>query len=405
MQSQSIVLFAPSSSPTPSVTVSPSATLTTSATSTVTGSNTGSPSPSQTPSPTSTISGGVSPSLTASPSATASTTASTSLSATPTATASSSPLSSLPANVRVDLAAASCLNFWEIFCISPDYRVVTSVQAGGVARLSSVHNPAWGEAPVNDGWLGAPAPLVHASCIANQWADITFPPTRVVECTLVNRMDGGFNSRMSGAILKLSAQNGSTIMPRATLNINYVQTVAVPGAAYGAPPALPDPASPEQTSSEGRLARPRFVRIQAPPSAALTVKEVFVLDANMQNRAVGRPVSATGTLVRGSGPGAVTDGVYGDVDLMASASVAAFNSTPGVAASLTIDLGALFELSAVWLFMDKFQPPMVAHSLVILNFYGDAIGNFTLPFGGTVGAMSVGNITQVRPTASRAHRS
>ena len=153
------------------------------------------PTPSSSPSATksSTASISISASPTGSQGSTPSNTGSVTPSPSVTPTATPSPLSPFPNRIRIDTnptgVTAQTLNFFELWAISPDFRLVSAPAVGGVPNASSLG--LWGGAPItaatiNDLQMGAP--YLSNGGITNSWAQITFPPSPVAMTLLINRV-------------------------------------------------------------------------------------------------------------------------------------------------------------------------------------------------------------------------
>ena len=338
----------------------------------------------RTPSPTRSAAG--TPSATRSPSTTPS--IAPSVSATPSIT--QSPLSALPAAVRVDIGLSQCLNFFEVFAFDASFRAVSALQAGASARLSSVYGTSIAANGHDATTLTGTA---HSNCTGANWWQVDFAPSALAAAVFVNRMDGGLNARIANGrgTLSVAAQSGDAVLANASLSADWVQ--AFPLAPFVAPP-LPDAAAPEQASAAARATRARYLRIapRTSASAGLALREVLAFDAaTLTNVAFGKAVAATGSLVRGAAA-AATDGVFG----ADNASQLVLAAAAGVAATVVVDLGALFDLGSVMIFYDRFALPVSgAHSLEVLNWGGERIGDFGLVAGpgGVMGVVSVANVS------------
>lgn len=305
-----------------------------SATPSASGSPSNSRSPSQTPSNTrsSTASLTNTPSNTPSPSVTLSTsssrTATLSGGATPSATAS--PMSEHPTSVSVRMGNV-CMNFVELLAFNTQGRLISAARDGASFSLSvpTHSNPLLNASNGNDGCLevsgstGAvlpPCGLLHSVCNASAlmpapFTDsvytITFPPLLpsfptgeaqpVGSVYFINRMDGGFGSRIvaGGGRLTLDRADGSQVGPSLALLSGSVTQWQVNNITL--PPILA-----EGTWSESdKMLRVRYVTITSVGNLLLSFREFMLLDEAGVNVALRKPVSgspqdASGSLASGN---------------------------------------------------------------------------------------------------------
>ena len=179
----------------------------------------------------------------------------------------------------------------------------------------------------------------------------------------MNRVDNNANARILNGQGRVTvvADNGTAWAGPLALNANFVQTVQF--LPYTAP-VLPDAAAADQTAPMSRQSRPRYVRIVATAGINLAIREVLVLDNTFKNVAFRSTVSSTGLLLSGAASH-IVDGVFDyDSSTDASTSKLSLNTTfGGIAASVTIDLGALFNLSAICIFWDRYATPAVSMTM------------------------------------------
>jgi hypothetical protein len=257
-----------------------------------------------------------------------------------------------------------------------------------VGRLSSIGTYA-GTAPymLNDlQVVGTPAMTL---CTGAQWAEVGFRPAAVSSVVFVNRVEFGFNSRISsgGGTLSLVGHNGSAYAPPAVLTAGYVQQLTYAPFTATAP-VVPNPAAADQTDPVARSLRPRYVRLSAPsPGVELAVREVLVLDGDTwTNVAFLKTVTVTGGTARAGAPAQLVDGVLDDAPTASSTSklvVNASSAAPDAAPpSVTLDLGGLYNVTAVVVLFDRYSPPTGAHAVTLLNWHGEPISPaFALGFG------------------------
>lgn len=287
----------------------------------------------------------------------------------------------------------------ELFAITPTFRLVSPSIAGGVATLSTTY--AAGYAASNaidmraDPSNSTSSPLAHGSCpstTGSDWFRLAFPPVEIASYIFVNRGDGGFGTRIvqGAGYITLSAQNG-TQLDRRDLSAQLIQQFSVtPFLA----PQLPNPTAPDQTDETNRNLRVRYLRIVAPANVEIRLREIWLLDWNLVNIAYGRTVTSSSPPTVGN-LSAVVDGVL-DFDL-ASTTTGSQVTVPGSAsgASLTIDLGGLYEPRFAYVFLNQFNLPSASYTMQLLNHYGWPVGAYTVGniIGQSVQLWSLANTT------------
>ena len=205
--------------------VTPTPSVTALATSTASASHTTSASAS--------ISAGASPSNSPSNSASPSGTVAASGAPTGPATPSATPWSSLPNRIRVLTSTATALNFVELLAFSPTGKLLTATATGATVYASSVFGTqvaAYGADLCADPYDG-PACVIYSSVGTTSTGDyweVTFPggvASAVATVYFVNRMDGGFNTRITSGAGKLAlfSPNGNM----AFVNILSAATVSM----------------------------------------------------------------------------------------------------------------------------------------------------------------------------------
>ena len=277
----------PSASHTP--TTSSTTTPTKTGTPTTTPSSTGSSSASASygTSPTNTLSGTPSPSVTPSASATRSGTPISTVSSTGTPSASLTPLSPNPVRVRITTSGtAECLNFVEMFVFSSTAQNVAASAAGAILKTSSTYGlnvAAYGGDLLADPIVAAASStFVNTLCngATTDYYQATFPATRAFPAGLpvpvsavyfVNRLDGGFNTRITAAAgaVQLFSTNGSQVAS-GSLSAASVTTLTF-GPLLAAP--TPNPTSDAQVSPSQRAAAVRWVTVYAAPASCLKFRE------------------------------------------------------------------------------------------------------------------------------------
>ena len=192
---------------------------------------------------------------------------------------------------------------------------------------------------IND--LQFSAPYLSNGGITGTWATINFAPQGPLASTITcNRVDNGVNTRISAGQARLTvfAENGTAWAPSYAYTSDFVQVNQ--WRPYNAP-VLPDPTAVDQTAPMARQSRVRYVRIAAPAVGGfLAIKEVLVLDTAYRNVGYQRSVATTGYMLTGSASH-ITDGIFDyDTPTLSSASKMMLNTTVGgTAATVTIDLG------------------------------------------------------------------
>jgi hypothetical protein len=202
--------------------------------------------------------------------------------------------------------------------------------------------------------------------------------------------DSNLNARIlaGGGRLSVIAQNGSTVLG-ADLTADLGQQFTL--AAFTAP-VLPDAGSAAQTDSGNRFLRPRYVRIAAPSGAALTLREVWLLDGEYRNVAYQRTVTTSATPAVGAGSQLV-DGLLNFDASATTSSQVSLAAEAGVAHSVTIDIGHLvLEPTALIIFCNRFSMPTAAYSVSLLNWDGQPVWSATMTTVGQVQTFQ--NLTQ-----------
>ena len=323
IETQPVVLFAPSNSPTqtpssgathtPSHTsapTSPVATVTPSMT--PSSSPSASTTPSQSATPSASLSNGASPSvstsLTSTPTATASLSSTPSATVTPSASATQTgtpaPLLNVaPVAVRVagPIGVSSCLNFMEVLAFDVSNRLVSALQTGASTVSSSspycanAGTPSqfcnyayYGNDMLADPYsLDYPNQLFYnsqcsgAASISNWW-QVTFAyanpgspfypypiPAPISNVYFVNRNYNGFYTRTTGSFVQLMLNNGS-VLAQQPLTTKTVTTLTF---ATPVPAATPNPLLSVQQDPYAQLVTTRFVRINAAAGKCLTFRE------------------------------------------------------------------------------------------------------------------------------------
>ena len=200
-----------------------------------------------------------------------------------------------------------------------------------------------------------------------------FAPTAVASLLFCNRYDASGSQANTlivagGGTISVIAQN-STPIAQFLLSADMVQQYAV---APFAAPAPVDASWPAQDDETNRQTLPRYVRITAAANIALRLREVFVLDSTMTNKAV----NATAAATIGS-PSQIVDGVM-DYDTTVNTGSQLFLPASANGQSVTIDLGGVKNLTALILFHNKAALPSVGYTVNLLNWYGVTIGNYGL---------------------------
>ena len=375
----------PTPSPTPSGTGSSSTTAT------------GTPSPSTTgtgtPSPSGTSSGtpapGVTPSGTSSNSPSSSNTPSASITPSATGTPTTSPLSPHPYLARVS-ASNIFLGLTELLVFSTTGRLLSANAAGAANSLTSVNGA---NAAANGGDLCANpyggavvcALAESTNALGGQAYTSVFPggtagATRVATVTFVNNI--AFPTRITGGggRLELVRPNGSVVAARA-LTARDVSTYSFEPSEAPVYPAADDAFA---TSAAARFAHARYVRVTGVPGRPLTFRELIVLDADMVNVALRKPVTASaqaaGYTAEMGNNGLMdvpVDQFTGDVTVS--------TITPGVAPVWEVDLGAVYDVRGLVLF-NRFQQAtaavgnnLVGATVTFRNYFGDdLVGSVTL---------------------------
>ena len=180
----------------------------------------------------------------------------------------------------------------------------------------------------------------------------------------VNRWDQPFRAPNGLANLTVQAQNGTVMYGPYRLTSDYVQPFQL---TPFNPSALPDLNSAFQTSAVNRRLKPRFVSVSFPATAAINIREIVVLDSTATNVAYQKAVTTTGNVLLG-GSAQVVDGSF-DYDTLqiSSPSLLSLQANGSVAPSLTIDLGAIYDLSVILIFWDRYFAPSAAGTLTVLK--------------------------------------
>jgi len=350
------------------------------------------PSPSRTATATQTPTQTSSQTSTPSPSSTLSTGASISSTLTPTMT----PLSPYPNAVRLTSSGTGqSLNFVELMVFDVNQRLMSASIAGATLSLTSAYATQYGAFNGGDMLADPLAQSGAASQFVNSGGSTTFDaytatfplslPSPVSYAVFVNRVDSCCYNRVLQykSAIQLVAVNGTIWQKPITTNGSVSTYYFAPLTA--AP--TPSPTDPLQTSIANRLSGVRFIRVNASAGNCLMFREIFAFDTTYTNVALLK--TTTSSAYNGTfSPSSAVNGQI-EFDNITAGDMFLSQKCDGTA-WWQVDLGAVYNLTSLMIW--NRYPWVVANTtigqligaklagakLLLLNYNGDPVGNFTL---------------------------
>ena len=239
--------------------------------------------------------------------------------------------------------------------------------------------------------------FASGASVNGEWWQVTFPPQNIAKVIFCNRADAlNVNQRIAlgNGVLSVIAGNTSVIASQ-NLTSALVQTLDL------APvPTQPTPAPDAvgQTEALSRSTKARYVRLSALPGSPLACREIWLLDNNNGNIALGRSataVNSSGAVI--ASVTSVTNGVI-EFDNNATDSDGILLPAGPQSPSITVDLGGLYSNDdigsgniIVW--NNRYRLPAAGTRLELLNWFMEPIFNVTLTTTAGVQTVPIRNAT------------